>query len=412
MTQIDVERLNNGLTLLVERIEGVASVGMTMLLPAGVSNEPADHQGVAAVLGEMIFRGAGELDARAHCDAMDQLGIQRGCEPSTQHLALTASFLGERFDQAMPLLMDMVRRPRLAEESFHPSRELAMQAIDALEDQPQQKALLRLRQCYLAEPFGRSPMGRRDHLETLSVDHVRQFAAEQFVPGGGILALAGDVRMEQVRPMIERLLGDWSGAARPPQPSQPVLPGYHHEPARSAQQHIGLACGAPPERDPLSMTQRLAVAVLSGGMSSRLFSEVREKRGLCYAVYAAYGSIHDRGAVYAYAGTTTQRAAETLDVMQAELARLSDGVTREEFDRAVVGLKARLVMQGESTSARATAIASDQYLRGQVRTLDEIAREVEAVSLDDLNAFVAAHRLQQFTVLSIGPEPLMPHPSA
>jgi predicted Zn-dependent peptidase len=141
-------------------------------------------------------------------------------------------------------------------------------------------------------------------------------------------------------------------------------------------------------------------------MSGRLFTEVREKRGLCYAVYAAYQSMRERGGVFAYAGTTPQRAAETLEVLTEQLKCLSDGVAEDEYARAVVGLKTRLVMQGESTAARAAALASDQYLRGRPRTLDQVAAEIDAVSLDSLNRFVAEHRPDQFTTLNVGPEPL------
>ena len=119
-------------------------------------------------------------------------------------------------------------------------------------------------------------------------------------------------------------------------------------------------------------------------MSGRLFTEVREKRGLCYSVFASYAGHKTYGAVLGYAGTTVPRAQETLDVLVAELKRLSQGVEPDEYERAVVGMKSRLVMQGESTSARARAIAGDQYVYGQPRTLDEWAAKVDAITLGPL----------------------------
>jgi predicted Zn-dependent peptidase len=385
--------------------------GMTLLLPAGAAHEPTDRLGVAAVLSEMIFRGAGDLDAREHSDALDRLGIHRSSQVRSVHTRIGARFMGDRLDEALPLLLDMARRPRLEENSFGPAVQLGLQSLEGLEDVPQEKVMVELKRRHLGEPLGRSVLGEADHLRAMSLEDVHNFHRDHFVPNGAILSLAGNVDPDQVYERVAEQLGDWAGQS-------PAIPGAaeptgqsDHITADTAQQHIGLAHKAVSARAPETMTQCLAMAVLSGGMSGRLFTEVREKRGLCYAVYATYAAMRDTGAVFAYAGTTPQRASETLEVMESELRRLGDGVEREEFDRAAVGLKSRVVMQGESTSARAQAIAQDQYLLDRPRTLDELAGEIDAVTHEKLNAFLAEHRPQQFTSLTIGPEPLR-EPSA
>ena len=141
-------------------------------------------------------------------------------------------------------------------------------------------------------------------------------------------------------------------------------------------------------------------------MAGRLFAEVREKRGLCYSVYATYAAGRERGAVFGYAGTTPPRAQQTLDVMVGELRRLSDGVDESEFQRAIVGMKSRLVMQGESTGARAGSLATDQYVLGRPRGLDELATRVDGVTHEALNAFLREHPPGEMTVTTIGPDPL------
>jgi len=403
-----------GLILLAEPMTGVQSVAMTALVPAGAACEPTEQQGLGAILHEMLFRGAGDLDARAHSDALDTLGVQRGANVQTHHLRLGATLLGDRLPDALPLLIDMLRRPRLDDSSFGPARDMAVQAIDALEDEPQQKLMVELRRAHLPAPIDRSGMGLRDHLLSITPDQTRRFWQRNFVPRGTILAFAGKLDFNQLRDQIAAMTADWqtpadhtplrlAGGTKCPSSSS-----ASHVPASSTQQHLGLAYTAVPETDPMSMTQRVAVAVLSGGMSGRLFTEVREKRGLCYTVFAAYQSIPPTASVFAYSGTTTERAAQTLDVLRNELIRLSDGVERDEFDRAIVGLKSRIVMQGESTSARAAAIAGDQFVYGQPRTLDDLAAQVDAVTLDKLNAFVAQHRPtpQNMTLVNIGPSPL------
>jgi predicted Zn-dependent peptidase len=149
-----------------------------------------------------------------------------------------------------------------------------------------------------------------------------------------------------------------------------------------------------------------AVGVLSGGMGSRLFAEVREKRGLCYAVGANHRVTGKFGAVQCYVGSSPDKAQEAMDVMIAELVKLADGITQDELDRAKVGLRASLIMQGESTSARAAACAGDYYYLGRVRSLEEIEQEIVSLTVDDVVDFARKHKAENFTVATIGPKEL------
>lgn len=406
MHPIHTHQLSNGLWLIAEPMPGASSLAMTLLTSAGTAAEPTDRQGVAAVLAEMLFRGAGERDARAHSDALDQLGVQRSVDTQRQHLALSATMLGPRLDEALPLLCDMVRRPLLSEASLGPARDLALQDLDALEDTPQDKTFIELRRLHLPPPFNRSSLGVREHIEAMGIEDVRTFAAGRLVPRGAVLAFAGRLDWPALRELVERHFGDWRGEAPMPTPDAEALRGYGHVKADSTQVHIGLAYDAIVETDPRSMLQRAAAAVLSGGMSGRLFTQVREKRGLCYAVFARYAADQHRGMMLAYAGTTTARAQETLDVLAGELRRLSEGVDRGEFERAVVGMKSSLIMQGESTPSRSGALAADQAVRGRPRSLDELAAEVDALTFEALNDFVAANRPGEMTTVTIGPAAL------
>lgn len=399
-------RLANGLMLVAESIPGTQSLAMTLLLPAGVAAEPEPRQGVGTLLSEMMCRGAGGLSAREHSDALDRLGVQRDTGVQTHHLRLGATMIGSKLPEALPLLLSMATDPTLADDTFEPSRDLALQDLDSLDDEPQQRATLELRRRHDPPPLGRSPMGRREDLEAASAKDVRAFRDTRFVPGGSILGFAGRFDEDDLIRLVEELTAQWTGTAEEAAVAGEPARGYEPIEAESTQVHIALAYDAVPETDERSVLQRLASAVLSGGMSGRLFTEVREKRGLCYSVYATYAGRRDRGSMIAYAGTTTPRAQETLDVLVAELRRVSDGVAADEFARARVGMKARLVMQGESTSARAAAIAADQYVYGRPRTLDELAARVEAVTLSELNGFVSEHPPMEMTLVTVGPAAL------
>jgi len=149
---------------------------------------------------------------------------------------------------------------------------------------------------------------------------------------------------------------------------------------------------------------RVAVSVLSGGMSARLFTEVREKRGLCYAIGARYHSLKEAAGMMCYAGTTPQKAQETLDCVIGEFNRLGDGISEEEIARARVGLKSSLILQSESSSSRASAIGSDHYILGRVRGLDEIKDRIEQTTVDSVLEFLRNNKFKDFTVVTIGPK--------
>ena len=414
MSQMYQTQLPNGLHVVAEAIPGVQSLAMTLLSPAGIASQPADRLGVAPVLAEMLYRGAGDLDARQHSDALDLLGVQRSVGPATRYFRLGATMIGQRRAEALPLLLDTFRRPQLRDESLGPSVELSIQGIDALADEPQRRAMLELRHRHYPEPLGRSPLGQREHLEALTAQDVREYWRRRFVADGSILAFAGQFEWEALLAQVTELLGDWSGRAEPAVAEDAGdtagggngAGGGHHLAAESSQVHIALAYPGPAETHPDRILQQAAAAVLSGGMSGRLFTEVREKRGLVYAVSASYHGQKDRGDVLAYAGTTTPRAQETLDVLVHELRRLGEGADASEFDRAVVGMKSGLVMQGESTSARAASIANDVHLYGRPLGLEDAAAEIESLTLDRLNAYLAEHPPGEMTVVTLGPEAL------
>jgi predicted Zn-dependent peptidase len=150
----------------------------------------------------------------------------------------------------------------------------------------------------------------------------------------------------------------------------------------------------------------VAVSVLSGGMSARLFTEVREKRGLCYAIGARYHGLKEAAGIMCYAGTTPEKAQETLDVIMVEFNRLSEGISEEEISRAKVGLKSSLILQSESSSSRAGGIGGDYYMLGRVRSLDEIKNKIEETSVDSVLGFLRNNRFKDFTVVTIGPTQL------
>ncbi|MBL8746444.1 MAG: insulinase family protein [Phycisphaerae bacterium] len=409
MGAIDVMILDCGMPLLVERIDGVRSCGLTWLLPAGSARDPNDQQGLSALWAELLSRGAGNLDSRAQADAFDRLGVSRGTGVETFHMSVTATLLGSRLKDALPLIVDMVRRPRMDADALGPARDLCVQAIESLKDDPAERLMTLLKGWHAPEPINRSPLGTLEGIGRVRHEDLLPLWHQRATPRGSIIALAGDVEAAAAASQLNALLKGWDGPSTEVAWGSPTTRGYHHEMDQTNQVHIAIALDAPAESDAGCWPERIATAVLSGGMSGRLFTEVREKRALCYSVYASYAADAKYGRTVAYVGTTPDKAQQSLDVLLAELRRVlthEGRITPEEFQRAVIGMKSKLVMSGESSAARANALARDWWKLRRPRTLEELTRTIDAVTLDQVNAHLAQRTHGEITIATIGPGPL------
>lgn len=400
---------DNGLTLVSEQVSGVQSVSLRCLIPAGAVFEDIHNLGASSVCAEMLMRGAGDLDSRQQADAFDRAGALRDIDNSIRYMQFTITTLGHRLNDAVPLLMDMVLRPSMAPGSFGPAQELALQAVASLADDPQQRAALAARERHLPAPYNRGTLGTKEGITSLTHAKLRAWWDAQALPAGSLIAAAGDIEHDKLVELLTPAVAAWSGAIDMPKAQHESQRGYAHLEDDSSQVQIMVVHDAPQEGHADAVLEKLAIAVLSGGMSGRLFSEVREKRGLCYAVSSGYRADKDRGVVTNYVGTTPERAQESLDVLHDQIMLINTGnVTQEELARSLTGLKSRLIFAGESTRARAASIAADQINLGRVRTLEEIVDKLSAVTLDQLNDYLRRRELGRTTVQTLGPSALNP----
>jgi predicted Zn-dependent peptidase len=395
-----------GLTLLAESISGVQSAAMSLLVPAGSANDPETEHGAATVLAEMVLRGAGERDSHALMEHLDSLGLQRGSGTGVHHTHFSCAGVGPKVLAALPAYADIVRRPHLPESGFEAARDLALQSLAGIDDDPRQKLMVTLRELFFPAPLGRNPMGRKPDLERLHLETCRTEHARRYRGAGSILAIAGNIDLQTIQSEVEKSFGDFNGDS--PLVAEPPLPPAQKrfESQSSEQTHIGIAYAAIAPTDPDYYAMRVAMEVLGGGTSGRLFTELREKRGLVYNVWAGYTALRRLGAIFGYAGTSNDRAQTTLDFLVEELHRLTNGVEKAEVDRARIGLKANTIMEGESTSSRAASQAQDFFTLGRVRTLEEIAAAIDAVNVDRVNAFLRSHPPGDLTVAIVGPKKL------
>ncbi|MBN1974899.1 MAG: insulinase family protein [Sedimentisphaerales bacterium] len=402
--KLDKHILKNGMVILGEPMEGVESAAFDFMIPAGASRMPEHCCGAANVIEDWIFRGAGDKTNRQLNDAIDGLGVIRGSSVGSSHISISGAMESSNLSMVLDLYADIINKPWLKDEEFEFSRQSAIDEVLSLEDDPRHKVMLKLREHFYPEPLGRSTLGEIDDLKQLSTEKTNQIVIEKFNPSGIIFSIAGKYDFDSICRQMENLFSQnnqKSGAGKVKLKKKSDK--YIHISNDGSQVHIGLMTKTVKPMDEGYYNARVAVSVLSGGMSARLFTEVREKRGLCYAVGARYHSLKEAAGILCYAGTTPDKAQQTHDVIIGEFRNLCNGISEDEIDRAKAGIKSALILQSESSSSRAGSISSDYYMLGRVRSLDEIKDAIEKVSVNSVINFLHDNPFEEFTVFTIGP---------
>lgn len=404
--RIHTHQFPNGLMLIVEEMKDVQSAAFSMLVPGGVVYEPDDQNGLAAYLCEWLPRGAGDYDSRELTAVLDNLGLQRSESPSGNHISFGGATVANRLSDSLRVYADIIRRPHLNDDEFDAIRDGIEQSLKGLEDEPQRKATIELRRRAFTAPWNRSVDGTLSHLPNITPESVKAHFGKTFRPNGAILGVAGNVDFSEIVSVVGEAFGDWEK-----QPEIKITPGgtgpkRDHIDHESSQTHIALAYDGVSYVDPEYYEAWAAVSILSGGMSARLFTEVRERRGLCYSVYASLAAMKHEGRVICYAGTSNERAQETLDVTIQELKKLGEGIREDELQRCKARAKSSLIMQQESASSRSGSLARDWYLLGRITTLQEVRDRVEELTIPKILDYVHRKPAGDFTVLTIGPKAL------
>ncbi|MAT80865.1 MAG: hypothetical protein CMJ29_04365 [Phycisphaerae bacterium] len=396
--------LDCGLTVLIEPVMSVESCSIHWLLPGGNAYETPDRIGLSTLLSEMLLRGAAGRDSRQLSEEMDRIGLERDCGISQRHAWLVGSSLGKHLESSLALFTDVIRTPELPKNSLEACKSLAIQSIESLEDEPQHEVMLHVRRRHHPPPFNRSSYGYLNVIQDASIEELQEAWKRGFVPGGSLLGLAGNVDPDAITSHLNTLLSGWTGDREEPQADGAARGGKGHLKRESSQLHIGMGWEGPASKDDNSMLERLAIRVLGGSTSGRLFTEVRQRRSLCYSVSASYRGLRDGGVTSLYAGTTPDRAEETLEVCEREIDRMQDGVTDEELSRAKIGLKGSTVFGGERMPARAAALVGDQYSIGTTRSMEDRLKEIEEVDRVRLNAYLANRPSSDRSIVLVGPE--------
>lgn len=396
----------NGLVLVAQPMPWLESAAFSIAVPAGFRYDPADRLGLANFVCEMVQRGSGDLNSRQWVEELDYLGVDYSSNASLYNTNFGGAMQHAQLHAALKIYADVLRRPLMPAEQLEDGRMVCFQEIAALGDDLAQRALIRVRANYYGSIDGRICEGEMDSVAAITLDEIKEFHFANYRPNGMIIACAGKLEFDSLKQHVGELFADWEPRETQSVQSEDSKHGYEHIEHESEQTHIAIAYPGVPYSDDTYYLNRGAVGVLSGGMSSRLFTEVRENRGLCYTVFASCHTLLNKAAVICYSGTTNDRAQETLDVILQELVRLADGITEDELRRLKVQIRSGMVMQQESCRSRASSIAGDWFHLGRVRSLDEVTELINDLTVDSINAYLAQHPPADFDVVTLGPQPL------
>ena len=398
--------LDNGIILLGEELPDLESVAVAFHVPAGGIHDGPGRCGLASLTSEMMLRGAGTRDSRGLIEDFAMAGINWSNAVSTTHATYFGAMVARRLPEAMPIYADIIRRPLLPEDQFESGQQVVLQGLAGTDDDPSHRTLLALKKLAFPAPWGLPSEGLAGDVEQLTPAAVSGFAHRHVRPDGMIVAAAGRLDWPDFVTRMEGLFADWQ-----PGEAAGVQTGarggrWQHVEHDSQQTHIAIAWSVPPYSSDDSYEATAALSVLGGGTSSRFFTEVRERRGLCYSVSAGYSTQRDFASAICYAGTSSERAQQTLDVMLEEIERLPASITDAELGRVKARAKSGLVMQQESSSSRAGGIARQWYHLGRVRSLADELERLDRLSVSSVRNWLERNPPADLSIVSLGRNPL------
>ena len=388
---VELHTLDNGLRVVTEHMPGLHSASVGVWVTAGGRHEREDQNGIAHFLEHMAFKGTTTRSALAIAEAIEDVGGYINAYTSREMTAYYARVLEEDVGLALDVISDIVLNPVFDPREIEVERHVILQEIGQAHDTPDDIIFDWLQEAaYPGQPMGRTILGPAQRVRSFAREDLAGFVNERYGPEQMIVAAAGAVDHDAICRAAEAMFGHLP--RREETKVEPaVFGGGERRQVRDLEQvHFTLGFEIPGYRDPDLYISQIYANVLGGGMSSRLFQEAREVRGLCYSIFAQAGTYADSGLLTIYAGTGAAEIDELTGLTIDEMRRAGDDISPEEVARARAQMKAGLLMGLESASSRAERIARLLAIWGRVPTLEETVERIDAVTTGDVRGFGAA----------------------
>lgn len=384
---IGLTRLDAGLRVVTEQMPALRSAAVGFWVGTGSRDESEEVRGASHFLEHLLFKGTAQRSALEIANAVESVGGDMNAFTTQELTAFYVRVPDERLDLALEILSDIVWRPSIEARDVESERQVILEEIRMRDDTPDDVVHELFGSTLFPDhPLGREVLGTRASIEAMSRDAIAEYHRRHYRPANVVVAAAGNVRHEDV---VERIADRLEAAGdRPERMQSPESP-----PRRLAvlarpteQAHVVLGMRGLSRGDDDRYALSVLNQALGGGMASRLFQEIRERRGLAYSVYSYRTSFVDTGAFAVYLGTAPGRVDEALGVVDAELERLvgEGGISADELEAAKGHLKGSIALSLESSASRMHRIGSNELTLGEVPTLDEVVARVDAVGPDDL----------------------------
>ena len=410
---VDVTRLKNGLTIATDRINGVESAALGVWVGTGARAETAATNGVAHLLEHMAFKGTNRRSAADIAAEIEDVGGHLNAYTSKEITAYYARVLKEDISLALDILADILKNSVFDSVELDREREVILQEIGQAADTPEDVAHDAFQAAaYPAQPVGRPILGAPEIIRTIPRAAIVDYMSSHYKPGSMVLSAAGAVDHGQLVALAENLFGDIAPGHAPETEPAVYRGGEERIIKPSEQAHVFFGLPGPHFGAADYYAGHVLSALYGGGMSSRLFQEIREKRGLCYSIYSFMSSMSDSGMFGIYAGTDGTQAGQALRVAIDELKSVANGPTKAETDRAKAQLRASILMSRESTSTRAEQLAQQLIIHGRPVTPEEVRAKVDDVDRTAI-ASIAGKALSGPPTLSlVGPVENVPNVEA
>ncbi|MEM9170271.1 MAG: pitrilysin family protein [Pseudomonadota bacterium] len=388
--------LPNGVRVWTEPMPALASAAIGVWVRAGAMDERREENGVAHLLEHMAFKGASRRDARAIAEDVEAVGGYLNAATSYPHTGYYARVLKDDAPLAFDILADIVRAPTLAARDLDTEKDVVIQEIGEARDTPDDLLFENLQAAtFEGQALGRPILGEAGQVATYMPDDLRAFVARHYRPAHVVVAAAGAVDPAEILDLAARYFGDMADAAdaEASDRSFRIVGGVRHVPRDLEQTHVAFSAPGAGLTAPDYVAARVFTEILGGGMASRLFQNIREKRGLAYSVYAFADAYDAVGASGFYLGVEPGRGAEALRLSLDEIAAIARDVLPAEVDRARAMFRASLLMGLENPMGRAERAAGDLFTHGRVRDPAAIEASLAEVTPEAVSAF--AERLLQ-----------------
>lgn len=384
---VEVTRLPSGLSVVTDRMPHLESASLGVWIGSGSRDERADEHGISHLLEHMAFKGTKRRTARQIAESIEAVGGDLNAATSVESTAYYARVLKADVALALDVLADILSEPTFDPEELRREQNVIVQEIGATEDAPDDLVFDRLQEtAFPDQPVGRSILGTPETVRSFNAARIRAYLSRNYRAPDMLVAAAGAVEHGKIVAEVEKRFGSFAGPAAPP-PERATFAGGTRVESRDLEQvHIAMALHGLPVRDEALYSLQVFTNVLGGGMSSRLFQEVRETRGLCYAIHAFHMPYSDTGLFGLYAGTDETDAPELMRVVIDQIANATETLNETEVNRAKAQMKAGLLMALESSEARVGQIARQMLAYGRPIPLEEIVARVDAVTVESARA--------------------------